>query len=159
MKTDGHAECRRMIDDLLVMGAAAVQEEPWMREHLRECPECQAYLDASHRVVASFGSLSFAVDPVLQTRVFRALERRGKELTAPLPDRRQVAWACGIAVVLTVAGSLLELRCGDLLATVLHLRPMAVRQDLLLFWIAPSLLVLLLFPMVPVLAERRERMA
>jgi hypothetical protein len=55
-----------------------------------------------------------------------------------------------------MAGSFVELRFGDLLASLLDIQRMPVRQGLLAFWIVPSLCVLLLFPLLPLLAKARH---
>ena len=158
MTSDMHHLCREMIDNTLVAGSS-VEDDPLLREHLRTCLPCQEYLEAGTRVLAGLGGFSFTVDPSLETTVLHALEMRAHQLTAASLDRKRLAWACAIAVLFAVAGSLLDLRCGDLLASLLHLRTLEVRQSLLTFWVIPSLLPVLLFPLLPVLAGRKERMA
>jgi hypothetical protein len=60
-----------------------------------------------------------------------------------------------------MGGSLVDLRFGDVIASVFDIGRMPVRQGLLAFWIVPSLCVLLLFPLLPLLSKagthREER--
>jgi hypothetical protein len=58
------------------------------------------------------------------------------------------------AVVLTIGGSFVDLRFGDLIASVFDIQRMQLRQGLLAFWIVPSLCVLLLFPLLPLLSKK-----
>jgi len=65
------------------------------------------------------------------------------------------------AVVLTTGGSFVDLQFGRLIASVFDIQRMQVQQGLLAFWILPSLCVLLLFPLLPLLSKagthREER--
>jgi hypothetical protein len=60
-----------------------------------------------------------------------------------------------------MGGSLADLQFGGLIAAVFDIQRTQVRQELLAFWIVPSLCVLLLFPLLPLLskagAHREER--
>jgi hypothetical protein len=66
---------------------------------------------------------------------------------------------CVLALALTVVGSFLDLQFGNLIASLLDIRSIHVRQGLFAFWIVPSICLLLLFPMLPMLsaADRNER--
>ncbi len=110
-------------------------------------------------MIAGLESFHFEVDPVLESRVVEALWARAEQMKADVPlHRRRLVWAGLMALLFAGAGSLFDLRVGEWLAPVLRLRPVEMRQDLLLFWVLPSLLPLLLFPLLPVLASRRERL-
>ena len=106
-------------------------------------------------MIAGLGGFSFEVDPTLHARVLSSLRRPAR------PGRRRWALISVVAVVLTVGGSFVDLRCGDLIASVFDIQRMPVRQGLLAFWIVPSLCVLLLFPLLPLLSKagthREER--
>ena len=164
MTTDVHALCRQRIDDAL-LAKRPPHEDPELRDHVQTCRLCEEYLDTSNRVIAGLDSFHFEVDPLLETRVAEALWLRVDALKrdatlqgdAPL-ERRRLVWAGVIALLFAGAGSLFDLRVGEMLASLLRLRPVEMRQDLLLFWVLPSLLPLMLFPLLPVLASRRERL-
>jgi hypothetical protein len=68
-----------------------------------------------------------------------------------------MAWICVAALILTAAGSFIDLQFGGLLASVLEIPRTEIRHPLLSFWILPSLCLLLLFPILPVLLPRKER--
>jgi anti-sigma factor RsiW len=154
MNLDQHETFRHRIDENLAGGISADREQS-LREHLDTCPACQEYLNASNRVIAGLGGFSFEVDPTLNARVLSSLRR-----PAPL-GRLRWALISVAAVVLTVGGSFVDLRCGDMIASVFDIRRMPLRQGLLAFWIAPSLCVLLLFPLLLLLSKagthREER--
>ncbi len=146
MNLDHHETFRHTIDEKLTGGISADREQS-LREHLDTCARCQEYLNASNRVIAGLGGFSFEVDPNLHARVLSSLRRPAQ------PGRRRWSLISVAAVVLTMAGSFVELRFGDLLASLLDIQRMPVRQGLLAFWIVPSLCVLLLFPLLPLLAK------
>jgi hypothetical protein len=50
-----------------------------------------------------------------------------------------------------------DLRFGDLIASVFDIQRMQLRQGLLAIWILPSLAVLLLFPLLPLLSKAGSR--
>ena len=150
-----------MIDEALVTAGSA-QPNPALREHLQSCTACQQYLAASSRVIASLGSFSFDVDPLLQGKVVAAIRERAPLLQrsqrlSPALNRNQFALVCMLAVVLTVAGSFFDLQLTVFLSSALKLQGLQLRQGLLTFWIVPSLCLLLLFPVLPLLAARKER--
>jgi hypothetical protein len=156
MRSERHEAFEGMIDRSLV-DAMPVAEEQSLREHLESCVQCQEYLSASKRVISSIGGFSFDVDPTLNAKVAASLVLRAEQLA----HRRRLVVGCILAVVLTAAGSFLELEFGGLIAAVLDIERMQVRQGLFAFWIVPSLFVLLLFPLLPLLlqsgARRNER--
>ncbi len=154
MNLDQHETFRHRIDENLAGGISADREQS-LREHLDTCPACQEYLNASNRVIAGLGGFSFEVDPTLNARVLSSLRRPAR------PGRLRWALISVAAVVLTVGGSFVDLRCGDMIASVFDIRRMPLRQGLLAFWIVPSLCVLLLFPLLLLLSKagthREER--
>ena len=157
MTTDLHTLCRQRIDDAL-LAKLSPQADHALTEHVRTCRLCEEYLETSTRVIASLDSFRFEVDPWLQARVREALWVRAEELKGDVPhQRRRLVWVGIIAVLFAGAGSVFDLRMGESLESVLHLGHVAVRQNLLTFWVLPSLLPLMLFPLLPALASRRER--
>ena len=154
MNIDHHETFQHMIDESLA-GAISAEREQSLREHLGTCAPCQEYLSASNRVIAGLGGFSFEVDPSLNARVLASLRRPAQ------PGRRRWALISVAAVVLTMGGSFVDLQFGGLIASVFDLQRTQVRQGLLAFWIVPSLCVLLLFPLLPLLSKagthREER--
>jgi predicted anti-sigma-YlaC factor YlaD len=151
MKADGHETIRHVIDKSLA-GEASPQEERSLREHLRDCAQCQEYLSGSSRVIASLGGFSFDVDPGLQAKVLSSLKLRAQQLEARQPSRRRIVWGWMIAFVLMVIGSYIASQFGGVAAGVLDLQPMQVQRALLAFWVVPSLCFWLLFPLLPLLS-------
>ena len=160
MNIDHHERFQHMIDESLAGGISAEREQS-LREHLDTCALCQEYLSASNRVIAGLGGFSFEVDPTLNARIFASLRQAAQQVQAAQPRSRRWALISVVAVVLTMGGSLVDLRFGDLIAFVFDIQRMQVRQGLLAFWIVPSLCVLLLFPLLPLLSKagthREER--
>jgi hypothetical protein len=149
MGSDRHEHFQHMIDESL---AGPVQDEQSLREHLQSCAPCQEYLAATNRVIASLGGFSFEVDPTLNAKVSTSLTLRAQQIKAAQPGRRRLVLACMFALMLTAAGSFLDLRVSGLIASVFHVQGMQIRQELIAFWIIPSLCLLLLFPILPLLS-------
>jgi len=150
MNIDQHENFRHTIDESLAGGVSADREQS-LREHLDTCARCQEYLIASKRVIAGLRGFSFEVDPALNAKVLSSLRRPAQ------PGRRRWVLISVAAVVLTIGGSFLDLRFGDLIASVFDVQRLHLRQGLLAFWIVPSLAVLLLFPLLPLLSKAGSR--
>jgi hypothetical protein len=160
MNIDQHESFHHMIDESLAGGISAERKQ-FLREHLDTCAPCQQYLSACNRVIVGLGGFSFEVDPALNARVLASLRRRAQQVQARQPDRRRWALIGVAAVVLTMGGSFVDLQFGGLIASLLDIQRTLVRQALLAFWIVPSLFLLLLFPLLPLLSKagthREER--
>jgi len=156
MNIDQHENFQHMIDESLAGGVSAEREQ-FLREHLDTCAPCQEYLSASIRVIAGLGGFSFEVGPTLNARVLASLRRPAQRVQAAQPGRRRWALISVAAVVLTIGGSFFDLQFGALLASVFDIQRIQVRQVLLAFWIVPSLCVLLLFPLLPLLSKAGTR--
>jgi len=160
MNTDHHQSFQHMIDESLAGGISAEREQS-LREHIDTCAPCQEYLSASNRVIAGLGGFSFEVDPTLNARVLASLRRPAQRVQSAQPRHRRWALISVAAVVLTTGGSFVDLQFGRLIASVFDIQRMQVQQGLLAFWILPSLCVLLLFPLLPLLSKagthREER--
>jgi hypothetical protein len=152
MSIDYHESFQRLIDESLADGISAEREQT-LREHLDTCALCQEYLGASERVIAGLRGFSFEVDPTLNTRVLASLRQSAQRLHGEQPSGRQWAFISAAAVVLTVGGSFIDLQFGDLIASVIDIQRTQVRQGLLAFWIVPSLCVLVLFLLLPLLLK------
>jgi hypothetical protein len=156
MSSDDHKIFEHRIDETLA-GGIAPQEEESLREHLQSCVQCQEYLTTGTRVIAGLGGFSFDVDPALKAKVCASIRVRAQQIEARQPRRRQLALIFIIALVLTAAGSFIDLQFSGLIASVLDLQRTPMRQGLLTFWILPSLCLLLLFPILPLLSHPKER--
>jgi hypothetical protein len=156
MRSDDHESFQRRIDETLA-DDVAVGEEESLCEHLQSCTQCQEYLAASTRVIAGLGGFSFDVNPALQEQVCAAISLRAQQIESGHPYRRRMAWICIIALLLSAAGSFIDLQFGGLIASVLDMQRTQVRQGLVTFWILPSFCFLLLFPILPLLSHRKER--
>jgi hypothetical protein len=82
---------------------------------------------------------------------------RAQQVQAAQPRRRQWVLISLAAVVLTMGGSFVDLRFGDLIASVFDIQRTQLQHGLLAFWIVPSLCVLLLFPLLPLLSKAGTR--
>ena len=158
MRSDRHELFQRMIDESLTAGAP-IPEEQSLRDHLESCSLCQEYLNASTRVIASLGAFSFELNPSLQTKVFESINQRAQQGRAASFSRLRIAGIYALALALTVSGSFLDLQFGSLIASLFDIQSIHVRQGLFAFWIVPSICLLVLFPMLPLLsaANRNER--
>ncbi len=160
MNIDHHESFQHLIDESLA-GSISAEKEQSLREHLDTCAPCQEYLSASNRVIAGLGGFSFEVNPALNASVLASLRPRAQQIQAAQPGRRRWGLISVTAIVLTIGGSLVDLQFGSLIASLCNMQRMQVRQGLLAFWIVPSLFVLLLFPLLPLLSKpgthREER--
>ena len=156
MNTDHHESFQHLIDESLA-GCISAEREQSLREHLDTCAPCQEYRSASNRVIAGLGGFSFEVDPTLNARVLVSLRLPAQQVQAAQPGRRRWALISLAAVLLTMGGSFVDLKFGSLIAAVFDIQRMQVRQGLLAFWIVPSLFVLLLFPLLPLLSKAGTR--
>lgn len=160
MNTDYHEDFQRMIDESLA-GAISAERDRSLREHLDTCASCQEYLSASNRVIAGLSGFSFEVNPTLNARILAGIGLRAQQVRAAQPSRRRWALISLAAVVLTMGGSFVDLQFGRLIAAAFDIQRTHVQQGLLAFWIVPSLWVLLLFPLLPLLSKagthREER--
>jgi hypothetical protein len=156
MNIDRHESFEHLIDESLA-GAISAEREQSLREHLDTCAPCQEYLSASNRVIAGLGGFSFEVNPTLNAKVFASLRLRAQQVQAAQPRRRRWVSISLAAIALTMGGSFIDVQFGGLIASVLDIQRTHVQQGLFAFWIAPSLFVLLLFPLLPVLSKAGTR--
>jgi anti-sigma factor RsiW len=160
MNTELHESFQRLIDESLA-GAISAEKERFLREHLDTCAPCQEYLSASNRVIAGLGGFSFEVNPTLNAKVLAGLRLRAQQVRAERAGRRRWSLISLAAAVLTMGGSFVDLQFGRLIAAAFDIQRTQVQQGLLVFWIVPSLCVLLLFPLLPLLSQagthREER--
>jgi hypothetical protein len=137
--------------DRRLAGAGTAEEERLIEEHVRACAGCAEYLSASERAIAGLKGFSFEGGPGLNARVAAAIRARAEAME----ERRRWMRLSVVALVLTVLGTVVDLRVGHLAAGFFDLRAGEVQKGLLALWIAPSFGLLLLFPMLPLLAAKR----
>jgi anti-sigma factor RsiW len=154
MRAERHLDFEQRIDRMLA-GAGTPEEESLLEEHVGACAGCAEYLSASRRAIAGLKGFSFEAGPGLNARVAAAIRARAEEMEERRSSVRRWVGLSVVAVVLTVLGSVVDLRVGHLAAGFFDLRPGEVRQGLLALWIVPSFGLLLLFPMLPLLAAKR----
>jgi hypothetical protein len=150
MKNDQHETFRHTIDESLAGGISAERERS-LRVHLGTCARCQEYLSASNRVIEGLRGFSFEVGPTFNPRVLSANGQPSRQC------RQRWTLSNVAAVVLTVGGSFVDLRFGDLIASIFDIQRMQLRQGLLAFWIVPSLCIFALFPLLPLLFNAGSR--
>ena len=153
MQTDSvsrHPSFCALIDKSLA-GAATLQEEQSLRQHLAACAPCAEHLEATRRVVAGLEGFSFAPGPATDGKVLAAVTLRAQQLETSRIRRRQMGWGGLLALVLTAVGSLGASRLGSLAGPALHLDPVQMRFGLAAFWITPSLFVCMLLLLLPAL--------
>ena len=156
MSSDSHELFRNMIEEALLAGSSA-PPQPRLNEHLQSCAQCREYLDTTTRAIASLGGFSFEVDPALQAKVSDAITLRAQQLAPAHFSANRLLTAWVLAIALTLAGSFFDLKFGALLASLFDLHHPQLHHDLLTFWIIPSLCLLFLFPLLPLLSGRKER--
>ena len=160
MNSEIHELFRQQIDEMLV-DASPLAGTQALRDHLQTCTECRQYLDTGRRAIAALSGFSFEVDPTLTPAITASLRHRARQLEGRSLRRDRWLLASTVALLLTAAGSLLDLQCSGLIASLLDIRIALVRDSLLHFWIVPSLCLLLIFPMLPLLSaagvDRNER--
>jgi len=148
MQSDRHQEVCRIIDQSLV-STASIAEAQLLREHLLTCADCNAYLEANRRTIATLGGFAFEVDPGLQGKVLAALTLRAEELDRRHKLSQPTWWHCLVAVLLTVAGSFGASDAGRAVSAAFHIAPKEMGTGLMAFWIVPSVFFCLLFLVLP----------
>ena len=157
MIADPHQEFQTLIDELLVGGAS--RPDTLLEEHLRTCPQCAEYFQVNMRVVAALGQFTFGVDPALQKKVLCAVGLGSRPAWHENLDRRRLTQVCFLAFALFLGGSFLDMGVGRLIEPLFQTWHVHLRQDLLNFWVLPSFLIVLAFPLLPLLAQHEERIA
>lgn len=160
MNVDHHESFLRMIDESLACGPSTERDRS-LREHIEVCTPCAEYLRASREVIEGLEEFSFDVDPALNARVLASLKQPALLIQTARSNGKPWGLISAAALVLTLGGSFIDLQCGSLIASVFAVQRMQLRQQLLVFWIVPSLCIFLLFPLLPFLSQtgthRHER--
>ena len=94
---------------------------------------------------------------MLHAKVSASLSQRAQQLGAAPLSRRRWAFACVLAVVLTIAGTFFDLKFSGLIASWFNVPAPHVHQGLLSLWIVPSVSPVLLFLLLPLLSRQKER--
>ena len=151
MDVDPHENFRKLMDESVAgvnSGQLQTGQDRALEEHLGSCPQCRQYHSETARVLAGLKGFSFPVDPALNARIHAALAQRVQQRSAVRLNRIQLVKVSLLAVALTLLGSLADLRLSGVLAAVFDMQRTEARHDLLSFWIAPSLCILLVFPLL-----------
>lgn len=158
MNPEPHQSFQTVIDELLVAGCS-IQTNPLLTEHLQTCQECERYLHLNKRVIAALGEFQFNLDlPPQKTVVSSASVPTIRALPGKL-DRNRLAEVCCVAFGLFLLGSMVDIGAGRLLEALFQSRDLHFRQGIVEFWVVPSFFILFLFPMLPLLTQREERIA
>ena len=144
-----HEEFEARIDRGLA-GAGTQQEARLVEEHVRECAGCAEYLSASRRAVAGLKGFSFEGGVGLQARTMAAVRARAEAMEA----RRRWVRLGVVALVLTVLGTVVDLRVVRWAAGFFGLPPVEVHHGLMALWVVPSFGLLVLFPLLPLLSAK-----
>ena len=156
MRIENHEEIRLLIDKSLG-GDISREEEKSLLEHLRFCQTCQEYKSSVSTVVSAFDGFAFEVTPELNTKVHRSLQQLIQKMEAGKMEQRHMRIASFSAFLLSFLGSSVVWQVSDFLAARLQLSPGAMEIGLLLLWVAPSLLISLLLPVIPSLLNRQAQ--
>jgi hypothetical protein len=149
MRADRHLDFEEKIDRSLA-GAGTAEEQRLVDEHVGSCAGCAEYLSASQRAVAGMKGFSFEVGLGLNAKTMAAIRARAAEMEA----RRRWMKLSVVALVLTVLGTVVDLRVGHWAAGFFGLPSGEVHHGLMALWIMPSFGLLLLFPLLPLLAAK-----
>lgn len=151
MSAERHLDFEERIDRGLA-GAGTLEDERALAEHVGSCAACAEYLSDSRRAVAGLKGFSFEAGPGLNARVMAAVRARAEELET----RRRWVRLSVVALVLTVLGTVVDLRVGRWAAGFFGLPSVEVHHGLMALWILPSFGLLLLFPLLPLLSAKRS---
>ena len=146
MQTNRHEQAA-LIDKLLT-STITPPEERSLREHLRECTACQQQMDVSQRAITGLGGFLFEMNPNLNAQVQNAITQRVRELEMQRSKHCSLK-TFAAALAFTVIGSLLAWSFTGLLAGSLNITTNQLQLGLLLFWVAPSVLISLLILVAP----------
>lgn len=158
MNPEPHQSFQSRMDELLVAGYST-QTDPLLTEHLRVCRECERYLNVNKRVIAALGEFQFHVDTLPQKTVLSSVSMRGRRTLPGNLNRKQLARVCYVAFGLFLLGSMFDIGAGRLLEALFQSRGLHFRQSIVSFWVVPSFFILFLFPLLPLLMQREERIA
>lgn len=154
MRIENHEEIRLLIDKQLGETLAR-DEDKFLVEHLESCEECQKYRAGARDVVAAMEGFTFEVAPELNARVHRSMQEAVSQMEAQEQERKQMRVASLFAFVLSFLGSSVVWPVSDFLAARFEISAGVTDLILLLLWVAPSLLVSLLLPVISSLLNRQ----
>jgi len=148
-----HEEFEARIDRELA-GAGTAEEARLVEEHVASCAGCAEYLSASQRAVAGLKGFSFEAGIGLNARTMAAVRARAAEMEGRRENVRRWVGLGVAALVLTVLGTVVDLRVGRWAAGLFGLPLIEVHHGLMALWIAPSFGLLVLFPLLPLLSAK-----
>ena len=150
MPADVHSRARLLIDQSLVSGISQTDER-WLRDHLAECAECEAFQNLSHSVLRSLGDLSFGITPGATGRIQCIIADRAAELRSDRSLRLRALAGGVAALVLTGLGSSAAWKAASWVSGYANVAGSSLHLEVLIFWLLPSLgasLVLLVMPIL-----------
>lgn len=147
--SERHVDFEERIDRELA-GVGSAEEARLMAEHVSTCAGCAEYLRASQRAVAGLKGFAFEAGLGSQAKVMAAVRAKAAAMEA----RRRWVRLGAVAVVLTVVGTVTDLWVGRLAAGMFGLPLGEVHHGLVALWIAPSVGLLVLFPVLPLLTAK-----
>ena len=153
MRADRHEDFEQRIDRSLA-GAGTPEEQRLVAEHVVGCVGCAEYLSASQRAVAGLKGFSFEAGLGLNAKTMAAIRARAAEMEARRERVRRWVGLGVVALVLTVLGTVVDLRVGRWVAGFLGLPSIEVHHGLMALWVLPSFGLLLLFPLLPLLSAK-----
>jgi anti-sigma factor RsiW len=153
MSGERHLDFEQRIDRGL-SGAGTAEEARLVEEHVATCAGCGEYLSASRRAIAGLKGFSFEAGLGLNAKTMTAVQARAAEMEARRANVRRWVGLGVVALVLTVLGTVVDLRVGHWAAGFFGLPSIGVQQGLLALWIVPSFCLLLLFPLLPLLSAK-----
>jgi hypothetical protein len=155
MPIENHQEIQLLIDKSL-SGEILPEEEKSLLEHLHACAECREYKANSTRVVAALDGFTFEVTPDLNAKVQRSIQQLVVKQEAAKQEQRQMRIASISAFLLSFLGSSVVWPASDFLAARFQISAGAMQFGLLFLWVAPSLLISLLLPVISKLLLNHE---
>ena len=94
MNADLHTRAR---DLLLADGAAHIEDDRWLQEHLATCPDCSAFLERAQSVRSAFHSLPLTADPAMVEATKQRALRYAIELGEHESRRRMLFVSIAVA--------------------------------------------------------------
>lgn len=131
-------------------GVGTADDARLVEEHVQACAGCAAYLGASRRALAGLKGFSFEAGVGLNARTMAAVRAGAEAMEA----RRRWVKLGVVALVLTVLGTVVDLRVARWAAGFFGLPFAEVHHGLMALWILPSFGLLVLFPLLPLLTAK-----
>ena len=113
----------------------------WLDAHLNDCAECGRYAALTNRAIRALNSFSFDPDPASALQTQDAIRNHVERLAAAESQAHTLLIGFALAMLLTIAGSVLVWQTVSWLAPRLNLPAPVWRTAFALMWLLPSFLV------------------